>query len=584
MGLLWNNLKRYKGLLLLALVLATINQVFSLLDPQIFRLIIDNYASKFSELDRGDFFRGVGLLLAASMGVALVSRIAKNFQDYTVSYMTQKMGTEMYSKSVKHTFSLPYEVFEDQRSGDLLQRLQKARMDTQTWIASFINNIYLSLVGILFVVIYAFSVQWMVGLTYFMIIPILGGLTFVLSKRIKEAQKNIVAQTSALAGNTTETLRNVELVKSLGLETQEIGRLNEVNEKILELELKKIVIVRKISFIQGTIINFMRVSLLLLLLWLVYNEGITLGEFFSLYIYSFFVFTPLGELGTIATHYQEARASNEKLAEVLKMQPKEKSLNPKEISTLKNIKFKNVEFSYGGGDKPSLRKINLQLNAGETIAFAGPSGSGKTTLIKLLVGLYSPTKGKIEINGKNSLDIDYDALRRRIGLVSQDTQLFAGSLRENLLFVNPDANDAECIKVLKLASVNDLLTRGDKGLDTRIGEGGIKLSGGERQRLAVARALLRNPDLIIFDEATSSLDSLTEREISKTVQNIIKARPNLMVVLIAHRLSTLTHADSIYVLERGKIIENGTHGLLLKKKGLYYAMWREQSALEDRKD
>mgnify|MGYP001601084143 FL=1 len=270
MGLLWNNLKRYKGLLLLALVLATINQVFSLLDPQIFRLIIDNYASKFSELDRGDFFRGVGLLLAASMGVALVSRIAKNFQDYTVSYMTQKMGTEMYSKSVKHTFSLPYEVFEDQRSGDLLQRLQKARMDTQTWIASFINNIYLSLVGILFVVIYAFSVQWMVGLTYFMIIPILGGLTFVLSKRIKEAQKNIVAQTSALAGNTTETLRNVELVKSLGLETQEIGRLNEVNEKILELELKKIVIVRKISFIQGTLVNFMRVSLLLLLLWLVY--------------------------------------------------------------------------------------------------------------------------------------------------------------------------------------------------------------------------------------------------------------------------------------------------------------------------
>ena len=271
MGLLWNHLKRYKGLLILALVLATINQVFSLLDPQIFRLIIDNYASKFGELSKQEFFRGIGWLLLASVGVALISRIAKNFQDYTVSYMTQKIGTEMYSKSVEHTFSLPYEVFEDQKSGDLLQRLQKARIDTQTWIASFINTIYLSLVGILFVLIYAFSVHWMVGTTYFLIVPILGGLTFILSKRIKQAQKNIVAETASLAGSTTETLRNVELVKSLGLENQEIENLNKVNNKILNLELKKIIIIRKISFIQGTLINLMRISLLFLMLWLIFK-------------------------------------------------------------------------------------------------------------------------------------------------------------------------------------------------------------------------------------------------------------------------------------------------------------------------
>ncbi|MDO8508954.1 MAG: ABC transporter ATP-binding protein [Nanoarchaeota archaeon] len=584
MGLLWKNLKKYKGLLVLALVLATINQVFSLLDPQIFRLIIDNYASKIGELEREEFFKGIGLLLLASISVALISRIAKNFQDYTVSYMTQKMGTRMYSQSVNHTFSLPYEVFEDQRSGDLLQRLQKARTDTQTWIASFINVIYLSIVGILFVVIYAFSVHWMVGATYFLIVPILGVLTFVLSKRIKEAQKKIVAESAALAGSTTETLRNVELVKSLGLESQEIGRLNEVNEKILNLELKKIVIIRKISFIQGTIINLMRVCLLLLMLWLVYTRGITLGEFFSLYIYSFFIFSPLGELGTIAAHYQEAKASNEKLQEVLKMSPQEKPVSPKTIESLKSIEFKNVEFTYKSGSKPSVRNLGLNLKGGETIAFIGPSGSGKTTLIKLLVGLYSPTKGKISINGKDSKEIDYDDLRRRVGLVSQETQLFAGTLRENLLFVNPNATDEECMQVLKLASITALLERGGNGLDTKIGEGGIKISGGERQRLAIARALLRNPDLIIFDEATSSLDSITEKEITKTIQNIIKARPNLMVVLIAHRLSTVIHADVIYVLERGKIIEKGTHNGLLKKKGLYYALWRQQSAVDNGKD
>lgn len=576
-------LKKYKGLLFLALILATINQVFSLLDPQIFRLIVDNYASKVGELPRNEFFRGIGLLLLASVGVALVSRIAKNFQDYTVSYMTQKIGTEMYSKSVGHTFSLSYEVFEDQRSGELLQRLQKARTDTQTWIASFINTVYLSLVGILFVIIYAFTVHWTIGLTYFLIIPVLGGLTYVLSRSIKDAQKNIVAESSALAGSTTETLRNVELVKSLGLEEQEIKRLNTVNDKILSLELKKIVMIRKISFIQGSLINLMRVSLLFLMLWLILQGDITLGQFFSLFVYSFFIFTPLGELGTIASQYQEAKASNEKLNEILKMEPQERPSSPTKVDSINSIQFKNVGFRYHSGDKPSVKNVNLDIKGGETVAFVGPSGSGKTTLVKLIVGLYAPNEGKIFINGKDSSEIDYDKFRGKVGLVSQETQLFAGTIRENLLFVNPNAKDKECLEVLKMASISHLLERGGKGLETKIGEGGIKISGGERQRLAIARALLRKPDLIIFDEATSSLDSLTEKEITATIRGIIKAKPKLMVILIAHRLSTVTHADKIYVLEKGKVVEEGKHNVLLRKRGLYAALWREQGGSNSEK-
>ncbi len=450
-------LKKYRGLLIVALILATINQVFSLLDPQIFRIIVDKYANKSALLAPSVFLKGVFLLLLASMGVALVSRIAKNFQDYTTNYMTQKIGTEMYARSVSHTLSLPYQVFEDQRSGEVLQKLQKARTDTQNAITSFINIAFLSLVGILFVVIYAFTVHWLMGVSYFLLIPIVGGFTYLTSTKIKEAQKSIVAESAALAGSTTETLRNVELVKSLGLEGQEIQRLNAVNEKVLSLELRKIILIRKISFVQGTLVNLMRLLLLFGMLWLIMHQEITLGQFFSLYIYSFFIFGPLAEMGTVASSYQEAKASIEKLDEILKIPPQKKVQDPLPLETLQSVDFKKVFFKYKTGDNPSVKDINLTLTAGKTFAFVGPSGSGKTTLVKLLVGLYQPKEGLILFNGKDSRKLDLEELRKRIGLVSQETQLFAGTIKENLLFVNPKATEKECLEVIKLAAINNLL-------------------------------------------------------------------------------------------------------------------------------
>ena len=574
----WKYIRDHKKTLALALVLATINQVFSLLDPQIFRIIVDEYATKAGQLSPEQFIQGVLLLLGASVGVAFVSRVAKNFQDYYVSVITQKVGTSMYSTSVEHTLSLPFFVFEDQRSGELLQKLQKAKTQSQELISNLINILFLSLVGMIFVIVYALTVNVLVGIAYFLLIPILGVTTFFLSGKIKKAQKDIVIQSAELAGSTTETLRNVELVKSLGLEQQEIDRLNKTNEKILQLELTKIKLIRALSFVQGTLINALRAGLLLLMLWLISLSQLTLGEFFSLFVYSFFIFTPLAQFGAVASSYQEAKATNEQLEEILKMPPKPKPKNAVVLGPLKAISFNNVSFTYSSGSDPSVKGINLRINAGETIAFAGPSGSGKSTMIKLLVGLYEPGNGEILFNEVNAKSIDLDDFRKRIGFVAQETQLFAGTIRENLLFVNPKASDDECLEVLELAAVSDILERGGKGLDTKIGEGGIKISGGERQRLAIARALLRKPDLIIFDEATSSLDSLTEKSITQTIQMIAKLKPNLIIVLVAHRLSTIAHADRIFVLQKGKISEQGSHNSLLKKNGLYAAFWKEQSA------
>jgi len=578
MQLLWNYLKNYKGLLSGALILATINQVFSLLDPQIFRILIDRYANRFAELSAQEYFEGVILLLVGIMGVALVSRTAKTFQDYYINVITQRLGAKLYNDSVTHSFSLPYAVFEDQRSGEFLSKLQDARKDTQRLIQQVINIAFLTLVGVIFVLVYAFIVHWQIGLTLIVMIPVLGYITFRLTRKIKEAQKEIVSETQALAGSTTETLRNVELVKSLGLEAQEIDRLNNTNDKILQLELKKVRIVRTYSFLQGTLINGFRMGLILLLLWLIFTNEVTLGQFFTLLLYSFFVFGPLSELGNVATTYQEAKVSLAKLEEVLAKEKEPVPENAVKLDRIEKIKFDNVSFGYQTGNEEAITNLSLEINRGKTVAFVGPSGSGKSTTIKLIVGLYKATKGKIIYNDTPDEKIDFIALRNRIGLVAQETQLFAGTIRENLLFVRPEATDQECIDALKSASADSLLSRSGQGLDTIIGEGGLKLSGGEKQRLAIARALLRNPDILIFDEATSSLDSITEESITSTIKEIEKTPPQLIKILIAHRLSTVIHADTIYVLEKGSLIEQGTHEELLKQNGPYYALWRQQIA------
>ncbi len=317
MSLLWQYLKNYKKLLFGSLLLAVINQAFSLADPQIFRLIVDKYASRVNQMPHGKFIQGVLILLFASLATAFVSRVAKNFQDYYVNVIVQRLGARMYNHSVDHSFSLPFAVFEDQRSGEFLNKLQKARDDAQKLIQISINSLFFALIGIVLVLGYAFYVNWIVGLVYFLIIPSLGTATYWISTRIKASQQRIIKETSALAGSTTETLRNVELVKSLGLEQQEIQRLNHVNQQILDLELKKVRLIRKLSFLQGTMINALRLALLFLMLWLISTGAITLGEFFSLYIYSFFIFTPLGELGNVAATYQETKASMERLDEIL---------------------------------------------------------------------------------------------------------------------------------------------------------------------------------------------------------------------------------------------------------------------------
>lgn len=577
MKILYRYLKKYQTTVLGALLLAAINQIFSLLDPFIFRKIIDDVATVYRSDNHTvqEFLYAILPLSGASIGVAFVSRVAKNFQDYFISTVTQRVGAQIYADGISHSLELPYESFEDQRSGETLGKLQKVRVDVEKLISVGINILFQSVIALIFISVYAFSVNWMILPLFLVTGPLIAWISSVLSKKIKTIQIQIVKESTGLAGSTTESLRNIELVKSLGLAKQEIAQLNATTQKILALELKKVRYVRSMSFVQGTCVNFIRALMVLVLIYLIYENKITIGEFYSLNIYSFFLFGPLQEIGNVVNTYREAEVSLQNFEDIFKIPVEVKPTNPYPVISIDTLAFEDVKFRHQSANKDALRKISFEAKKGETIAFVGPSGSGKSTLVKLLVGLYSPKEGKILFNGHNYNEIDFDQLRERIGFVTQDTQLFSGTIRENLLFVNPSATDEQCLDVLKKAACHTLLERADKGLDSVIGEGGVKVSGGEKQRLSIARALLRNPNLLVFDEATSSLDSLTEEEISETIREVSEGHTHLTIV-IAHRLSTIMHADKIFVLEKGRIVENGSHTELLDNKGLYYAMWRQQ--------
>lgn len=580
MKVLLTYLKNYKGLVALALFLAVINQVFSLLDPHITGRIVDNFIEKKDSLDRHAFTMGILTLVGLAIGAAMVSRIAKNLQDYFTSIVVQKLGAKMYADGLKHSLELPYQTFEDQRSGETLGILQKVRTDSEKFITSFISVLFASLVGMVFVVIYSLTVSYKVTLVYFAAVPIIALTSWLLSRKIKTVQKSIVKETTALAGSTTESLRNIELVKSLGLANQEINRLNNTTYKILGLELKKVKHVRSMSFLQGTTVNFVRSVMVVILLLLIFNNELTAGQYFTFLFYSFFLFNPVQELGNVIIAYREAEVSLQNFNRILSLPKEARPKNPAQVGRITSLTFDQVSFKHQSARTNALNNISFSTNNGQTIAFVGPSGSGKTTLVKLLVGLYAPQQGQVRYNNVPGTEIDLDELRNKIGFVTQDTQLFSGTIRENLLFVRPDATDEECMEVLKKAACQSLLDRADKGLDTVIGEGGVKVSGGEKQRLSIARALLRQPDILVFDEATSSLDSITEEEITETIREVSVIKDHI-TILIAHRLSTIMHADKIFVLERGNIIESGRHYDLLAEKGLYYAMWRQQIGEKD---
>ncbi len=563
-------------LLLFALIMASINICFSLSDSIITGKLMQDCGVGLHKYEGNEigFLKSLSFWLGLSLGAAMISRITKNFQDYFTNVVIQRTGAQMYTDGIKKSLDLPYAEFEDQRSGETLSKLTKVRSDSEKLITLSISLIFQTIIGFIFVIVYVARIDYRISLIFLVTAPIIALISSYLGKKIKIVSRKIVNQTNALAGSTTESLRNIELVKSLGLTYQEEKRLNLNTFKILQLELEKIRFIRSLSFIQGTTVHFLRTCVVFTLYYFLFGHKIIVGDLLTMVFFTFFIFGPLQELGNFIIALNETKVSMENFKTLLSAPKEFRPKSPKHVGAIRSLLFSNVSFQHKTAKFKAVENINFEIKQGETVAFVGPSGSGKTTLVKLLVGLYTPAEGQVFYNDIDSTEIDLLDLRKQLGFVTQDAQLFSGTIRENLLFVRPNATDEDLYDALKKASCEKLLQRAEDGLNTTIGEGGIKVSGGEKQRLSIARAILRNPNLLIFDEATSALDSITEEEINATIRNI--SDQNRITVLIAHRLSTVLHADKIFVLEQGKIIESGRHEDLIVEKGLYYAMWRQQ--------
>jgi ATP-binding cassette subfamily B protein len=573
--ILWTYLNPHRWFIILSLSLAGVAQLLTLVDPIIFGKIIDDYTTNTGAKTEAELVKGVSFWLAIAVGIALLARLAKTFQEYVMRLVVQKFGMQIFNDGLKQTLRLSFEEFEGQRSGETLSVLQKVRTDTERFINAFINILFSSVIGLGFLIWYAITRHWLLIPVFVIGVLVLGGLTGLLSKKIKTIQRSINRETNQMSGAITESLRNIELVKSLGLTYPEIKRLREHTKKIFDLEMIKVKKVRMLSFFQSSALTLLKQSILFILLWLIFRHVLSTGELISMQFISTTIFGPLQDLGNIILSYREAEASLLNFDKLMKQPVETRPEEPVAIGPLETLRFDKVVFQHKTASHTAIDDISFEVKSGETIAFVGPSGSGKSTLVKLLVGLYKPVSGQIFFNNIPASDIRYNELRRQIGFVTQETQLFFGTIRDNLLFVKASATEEEMLAALHKASCDGMLLRSERGLDTLLGEGGMKLSGGERQRIAIARAMLRNPGLMIFDEATSALDSLTEEAITETIREI-SARHDPIIVLIAHRLSTIMHADVIYVLEKGKIVESGTHHYLVEKRGLYYAMWRQQ--------
>jgi ATP-binding cassette subfamily B protein len=575
MKILLKYLRPHRKLIILSLLLAAAAQLLSLLDPIIFGKIIDDYSTNKHHLSERQLISEVFYWLLIALAIALVARLCRSIQEFTTRKAVARFGMNIFNDGLKQTLRLSFQEFEESRSGTTLSVLQKVKTDAERFINAFINILFSSLVGIGFLLWYSLNKNWLLVPVFFIGVLVLGSLTGLLSKKIKAIQRSINRQADKQAGVITESLRNIELVKSLGLTFAEIRRLNVQTLKIFDLEMLKARKVSTLSFLQGNLLNLLKQSVLFILLWLIFHKILSTGELIAMQFISTAIFTPLQDLGNMIILYREADASLKTFDHLMQKPIETRPDNAVELDALNRLEFKNVIFRHKTAGYNAIDDISFEIQNGETVAFVGPSGSGKSTLVKLLVGLYLPVDGEILFNKTSSKRIRYNPLRRQIGFVTQDTQLYAGSIRDNMRFVNPTASEQEIMEALRKASATALIAKAAQGIDTVLGENGMKLSGGEKQRISIARALLRKPRLLIFDEATSALDSLTEEEISATIREI-SGRREQMTILIAHRLSTIMHADKIYVLEKGKVSETGNHTELLEKKGLYYSMWRQQ--------
>lgn len=560
-------IKPYKMRLALGVVCMIVAALGYLVVPWLIRNVVDGVLQN----------KDLGLLtliVIAILIIFLIRGFATYGQNYMMAYVGQRVVIDIRETLFKHLQRLDQAYFDTRKTGVIMSNitsdvgaLQQAIVDN---LISFMTE-GVTLVGSL---VFMFYLDWKLSLLTLIIVPVVLGLTNVFGKRLRSAGHEVQGRTADITAFLQEVISGARVIRSFARESFEFKRFEKENKNNFDAAMKA----TKLTAIMGPMVEFSAAIAVVVILWYggysVVQGYITAGSLIAFLIYAINLANPVKRLTQVYGNIQKALAAGDRVIDILETQPYVKELpTAKMMDHVKGeVHFDNVQFSYDA-ENLALKGVTLHVKPGETVAIVGPSGAGKSTIANLLPRFYDVTGGSIRIDGMDIREATFTSLRENIGLVPQDTMLFNASVRDNILYGRLDATDEEVLAAAKAANAIEFIEKLPQGFDTMVGERGNSLSGGQRQRIAIARAILKNPSILILDEATSALDTESEKIVQEALERLMKGRTALV---IAHRLSTVQHADHIVVLQQGSVVEEGTHDELLALQGLYSHLYTVQ--------
>jgi subfamily B ATP-binding cassette protein MsbA len=502
-------------------------------------------------------------------------------RSFSLSYIGERVMADLRIQLFEHLQKLSLGFYNERRTGELVSRLTNDVSTVRSVVTSDLSTALSQVLTFIGALILIIITDWRLTLFMFALVPLVMLFAILFGRRLRKLSSSVQDQLADATTILEESLGGIRVVQSFTREPFEIGRFRASIEAAFSLAMRRV----RISALFGPIVSFLGFAAVVAIFWFggheVLRGNLTAGQLFMFLILTLTIAGSIGQFSGLWTGLQEALGATHRLFEILDTNPDIKDEpDSTPIPDIKgNIKFENVSFAYGDNpESPILKDVSVEVCPGELLALVGPSGAGKTTLVNLIPRFFDPTSGSVSIDDRNLTGIELKSLRRQIGIVPQETILFGGTVRENILYGRLEASEDEMIAAAQSANAHEFILQLSNGYDTVVGERGVKLSGGQRQRIAIARAILKDPQILLLDEATSSLDSESEGLVQEALDHLMKGRTS---IVIAHRLSTVQNANRIVVLDEGRLVEFGSHQDLMELDGLYARLYRMQFKMDN---